>query len=231
MHDLTQLNPTPIYECTLPSTGKKVKFRPFLVKEERALLVAQESEDVSTLLNTLSNVIKSCIIKPPTLTVFDMEYMFLQIRAKSVGEYSQLLMTCDSCSAETIINIDIRSAVVHNADIDKRIQLSPTLSIQMKFPSLEEMAEINATNDPNRIMELAVIASMAEIYTDKEAIAVDGEDPAKMVQFIDTLTGAQFRKMEDFVKNTPTVTLSANWSCPKCNHVNEYTLKGLTDFF
>jgi hypothetical protein len=232
MTDFSTLNPTPIYECVLPSTGKKVKFRPFLVKEERALLAAQESEDVATLLATLHSVVSNCLVKKQELAVFDIEYLFLQIRAKSVEEFSKLSVECAKCNESTTINIDIRKAeVIGLTGLDKNIKLSDTLAVKMRFPTLDALAAITSANDPNKLTALTIAASIDTIFTETEALPVTEESDEKLILFLDSLTSKQYDLLETFVRSLPTVTLSVPWTCPACSGSNELKLQGINDFF
>lgn len=231
MSKLSELNPTPIYEAKLPSTGKKVKFRPFFVKEERALLASYESEDISTMLATLNSVVNACMIVPTKMAIFDVEYMFLQIRAKSVEEYSRLVMLCGNCAEKTPLSFDLRTATVDGLTADKTIVLSEALSIKMKYPTLEDVIEIYEDKDPNKVVQRAIIASIDTIYTKSESLKVEDEPIDDIITFIDTLTSKQFTKLEDFIKSVPTVAINADWTCPKCNHKNEYTLRGINNCF
>jgi len=229
--NLSTLNPTPIYTTTLPSTGKSVQYRPFFVKEERALLSAYESDDVVTMLATLNAVVNSCMIVPMQMAIFDVEYMFLQIRAKSVEEFSHLVMECGGCSVETQIAVDLRNAIVEGLNVDKTIVLSPVLSIKMKYPSLTDVIEIYNGTDNSKVLGHAIVASIDTIFTKDESLKIVDEPIETVNDFIDTLTGKQFAKLETFIHSIPTVSLNADWTCPKCKHKNIHTLRGVNNCF
>jgi hypothetical protein len=228
---LSSLNPTPLYETKLPSTGKKVSFRPFFVKEERALLAAYESEDIPTMLTTLNMVVNACMTVPAKLAIFDIEYMFLQIRAKSVEEFSRLVMMCEGCGEETTLSIDIRTAVVENLAADKTIKLSDTLSVKMKYPTLDDVVAIHEMNDPTQVESRAIISSIDTIFTASESLKVSDEPIEDIIQFIDKLTGKQFALLKEFIQNVPTVSVNSDWTCPKCKHENKKTIRGIHNCF
>ena len=228
---LLSLNPTPIYETKLPSTGKKVSFRPFFVKEERALLAAYESDDIPTMLATLNMVVNACMMVPTNMAIFDVEYMFLQIRAKSVEEFSRLVMKCDKCEEETTLSIDIRTAAVEGLMVDKTIKLSDTLSVRMKYPTLSDVVAIHEMNDPTQVESRAIISSIDTIFTDSQSLKVSDEPIEEIVAFIDNLTGKQFAMLKEFIENVPTVSINSDWKCPKCGHENKKTIRGIHNCF
>ena len=230
---LSELNPTPLYDITVPSTGKKVKFRPFFVKEERALLAAQESESVSVMLNTLASVVKNCTQGAiETLTAFDIEYLFLHIRAKSVGEISTLNFTCVNCKERVPLAVDVRQATVkHSEKKDMLLRISDTITIKMRYPSIEQLLDIEAEKNPDTIIQKTMSAMIDVIYSGDEAISVREEPIDEILAFLDNLTSRQYAVLREFLDTTPTVELAVKWDCPKCKHANAYTLRGLESFF
>jgi hypothetical protein len=229
---LSELNPTPLYDVTVPSTGKKVKFRPFFVKEERALLAAYESEDSSVMLNTLLMIVKNCIVpEQKNLTAFDIEFLFLQIRAKSVGELSSLNFTCAGCAEKIPMNIDIRSAEVSNLGESMNLHLSESLTLKMRYPSIDDIMAIENETDEHAVSMMVISAAIETIFSGSESIDVRDEPAQELLAFIERLTAKQYAMLEEFIKNTPTVHLNIDWTCPKCKHSNQTHLKGLTSFF
>jgi len=229
---LSELNPTPLYDVIVPSTKQKTKFRPFFVKEERALLAAYESENVSVMLNTIASVVKNCVKVDSALTAFDVEYLFIQIRAKSVGEFSLLNFTCSSCTKQVPLNIDIRNVKVREtAKADLLIKISDTISIKMRYPTIDQLLDIEAEKDPDSIIQKTMASMIDLIYKDDEAISVREEPISEIFAFIDTLTSKQYAQLQDFVNTCPTVELEVPWDCPHCKAKNSYTLQGLESFF
>jgi hypothetical protein len=229
---LSEINPTPLYDVKVPSTQRAVKFRPFLVKEERALLAAYESEDTKVMLNTLTMVVANCLTpSQKNLTTFDIEYLFLQIRSKSVGEQTTLNFTCGGCSAQTPFNIDIRRAEVVGLDKDTLVTLSDDLTIKMRYPSIEEVISLEDTQDANETLRKILLSTMETIFVGSESLDVKDESPEEIMSFADRLTARQYKQLEEFILSTPTVQLNVKWTCPKCKHHNEITLKGINSFF
>ncbi len=229
---LSELNPTPLYDVTIPSTKKKVKFRPFFVREERALLAAYESEDASVMLNTLMMVVKNCITpEQQELTPFDVEYLFLQVRAKSVGEISTLNFTGKKCAKVTPMNIDLRSAEIVGMGSNMNLTLSENLTIKMKYPSVNDLMKIESETDEHKVAMMVISASIDTIFFDSESINVKEESENDLFAFIERLSSKQYNTLENFIKNIPTVQMDIKWNCPHCSEKNENVLKGLNSFF
>lgn len=227
MSILNDIVTTPIYECVQPSTGKTLKFRPFVVKEERALLMAQESEDTTTMLNTLVNITRGCIIGPvPELSTFDIEYLFVQIRMKSVDENSMLVFTCSSCSEKTGVNIPLKNVRVHTPEgHEKIIKFDDTLAMEMRYPTFEQL-------ESNQDLTSGIAASIKSIYKGDEIIDVSGLTLEEVVFFIDNkLNSKQFARLKNFYESIPETRLELEWKCPKCGQVHTPVLKGLNSFF
>ena len=230
--NLSEINPTPLYEVTIPSTQKRVKFRPFFVKEERALLAAYESEDTSVMLNTLSMVVKNCLnVEVKNLTSFDIEYLFIQIRAKSVGEFTTLNFTCQSCEKVTPMNVDIRAAEVTGVNPNSIIVLSDNLSVKMKYPSIDNLLELEKNENSPNIIQTILISCMETIFVGAEALNVEEESSSELLAFTERLSSKQYKQLEEFILSTPTVELNVNWTCPGCKNKNHTLLTGLNSFF
>lgn len=230
---LSELNPTPVYEAVLPSTGERIKYRPFFVKEERALLAAQQSESVSVMLNTISSVVKNCLMREvPLLTAFDVEFLFIHIRAKSVGEFSTLNFTCPACEKQTPLNIDIRRVGVRETSRQGFIvKLSDTISIKMRYPSIDQLLDLEAENDPDTIIQKTMACMIDIIYSGDESLSVKEEPMQEILAFLDTLTSRQYAVLQKFIDDVPTVEMPVDWDCPHCRAKNNYTLRGLESFF
>ena len=205
---------TPTYELTLPSTGKKIKYRPFLVKEEKILVLALESENIKQITNAVKAILKDCIstrIKVDTLPTFDIEYLFLNIRAKSVGEALDLVVTCPDDNETTVpvkVYID-EIEVLQDEDHTTDINLDGNLTLRMKYPSLEEFIENNfefGEKNDSSIIEKSfdVIASCIDIVFDKEdSWAASDCTHKELVDWLETLNSSQFKQVEKFLKQCP----------------------------
>jgi hypothetical protein len=229
---LSEINPTPLYDVTIPSTQKRVKYRPFFVKEERALLAAYESEDVNVMLNTLTMVVKNCLNETVnSLTSFDIEYLFIQIRAKSVGEFTTLNFTCPACEKVTPMSVDIRAAEVTGLNKNPIVVLSDNLSVKMKYPSIEDLLSLEKNENSSDVVQTILTSCMETIFIDSEALNVEEESGTELMAFTERLSSKQYKQLEEFILSTPTVELGINWVCPGCKNKNETLLTGLTSFF
>lgn len=230
---------TPKYKLTIPSTGKQVTYRPFLVKEEKALMIAQQSEDAETMITTLKSVIESCIqdkIKASELAIFDIEYIFTQLRAKSVGEYVELILKCDTCTDEkatvkyevdlTKIKVDIPK------EHSKTIPLYGDVGVIMRYPSLEILKKLENLDgsDAEAVFEI-ITASIDCIYDSEQMYAAKDHKPEEIRQFIDNLTQEQFVKIQSFFETMPKLQEKVNYKCPLCGKEHEKYIRGLDSFF
>jgi hypothetical protein len=234
---LSEVNVTPLYPISIPSTKKKAKYRPFLVKEERALLAAQESENLGVMLETLRQVVMSCV-EPQSavesMTTFDLEYIYTLIRSKSVGEFSDLVFRCDTCTdpeAKAKVSLDLRKVeVVFPENVSNKVKLSENIVVMMKYPSMEELAEIESSDDSNA-KDNAIKACIESIYVEDEVYHVKEESPDELSQFIESLTSRQFKLLEEFFDNIPTAQIPVKYSCPVCGKEHNKIVKGLNNFF
>lgn len=232
-------NTTPTYNVTIPSTQENVKFRPFLVKEEKALLIAQHSEDQTVMIDTLKNIIKSCTldkINPDTLATFDIEYLFTQIRAKSVGENVDLLFPCDVCDDEkarvkisfdlTKINVEIPEG--HN----KKIELFDDVGVIMKYPSINIIKQLQNVNMDDVDSVFNIISSSVDIiYNGSELFHTKEQSKKDVVEFLENLTSNQFNKIQKFFETMPRLSQGVKYTCPVCSREHDKVLEGLDSFF
>jgi len=228
---------TPTYELAVPSTDEKIKYRPFLVKEEKILLIAMEAQEQSGILNAVKDIVKSCtfdkfdVNKAP---IFDIEYIFLNIRAKSVGEVSTVNLRCPDDN-ETFVQTDIDLTKV-DVQLTKghtnKIELTDEMGMIMTYPTLDSFTDsttvINASN------MLDVIAScVAQIYDKKGEDVYDAKDSTKqeIVDFIESLNSKQFKEIRNFFDTSPKLTHTVTIENPKTKVKSDITLTGLNDFF
>lgn len=228
----------PIYDITIPSTGKKAKFRPFFVKEERALLAAYESEDTHVMLNTLLSVVENTI-EPKSafgvgLTAYDVEYIFTHIRAKSVGEWSTVIMRCDTCedeNAKTPVNIDLRTVEIHYPipGDSSLIKLNDKLMIQMRQPTVDSLISQLDTDKIGK--RESVLHAIETIFLGDDVYHAAEEPPEEIAEFIDSLTSKDFSKLEEFIENAPYARIPVTYTCPVCKVEKHKYIKGLKNFF
>lgn len=233
---LPKLNDTPSYTITVPSTGQETTFRPFLVKEQKALLIAYETQDRKDMIRSVVRTIESCLEEPVSgaLTTFDVDYLFTKIRAKSVGETSEVQIACSECSHENEVVIDIDKVEVVGEMVDTVIPITDTISVKMKYPSYDDFLSndviMNADSEMEGVLELS-ISCIDSVMTEEERISLKDEPREDVIEFIDSMSGKQFEKITDFISSSPVVTQSVEFECAACAHKNERTLKGMDDFF
>ena len=234
---LSEVNPTPLYPVVIPSTKKKAKYRPFRVKEERALLAAQESEDLAVMLTTLKQVVENCI-EPSgiveNMTSFDLEYLFTFIRSKSVGEFSELVFRCDTCEdpdAKAKVQIDLRTVEVFTPEEhSNKIKLSDKITVLMKYPTMDELIEIQNSTEQDA-KQKAVLAAMQTIYVEDDVYHVAEETDYELTAFMDSLSSKQNKMLEDFFETMPLVRIAVRYTCPMCKVEHNKHVKGLNNFF
>ena len=231
---------TPTYELVLPSTGKTIKYRPFLVKEEKILILALESEDPKQITNAIKTTLKSCIstrgIKVEELPTFDIEYIFLNIRGKSVGESIDVIVTCpddNETQVEHKIYIDeiqVEKSEKHNRDI----KLDHSLTLRMKYPSLSEFVKNNfSMSDDNTLQaSMDIIASCIDVvYSEDESWAAADCTKKELDQWLETLNTNQFKEIESFFETMPKLTHKVKVTNPNTKVESEVTMEGLQSFF
>jgi hypothetical protein len=232
----------PTFELKLISTQKTVKYRPFLVKEEKALLIAMESGNDKDITATIKEVLKSCIlsrgIKVEELPSFELEYLFLNIRGKSVGEKVELLATCQD-DGETKVPLTIALSDIKLDVPDEHtdtIDLDGGISIKMKYPSMQQFLDTNfsvAGTDKDRISEAfkAVADSIDQIYTAEESWSASDCTKKELISFIEQLSSAQFQKVEEFFATMPKLQYKGKITNPKTDVESEVVIEGLANFF
>ena len=231
---------TPTHELVLPSTGKKIKYRPFLVKEEKILILALESEDTKQITNAIKTILKSCIqtrgIKVEELPTFDIEYIFLNIRGKSVGESIDVLVTCpDDGKTQVehkvyIDEIQVKKDEKHNRDI----KLDHSLTLRMKYPSLNEFIQSNFSITETNTLEASmdIISSCIDVvYSEDESWAAADCTKKELDDWLETLNTSQFKEIETFFETMPKLTHVVKVTNPNTKVESEVTMEGLTSFF
>ena len=228
----------PIYELVLPSTKKKVKYRPFLVKEEKVLLIALESNDEKNIKEAIVQLLKGCIqtrLKVENLSIFDLEYLFLNIRAVSVGEQVEMKITCtDDGETEVGYTLNLQDVAVnfpkgHN----NKIMLTDTTGVIMKYPSFDRFIDSNFTGKGvNQENVLNIIAeSIDQIFQGDEVFDQSTTSPKEFLQFVESLTNEQLTKIQEFFETAPRLEHSFKIKNPKTGVESEYTISGLNNFF
>lgn len=235
---------TPTYELELPSNGKKIKYRPFLVKEEKILILALESQDTKQITNAIKQVLKDCVstrgIKIEELPTFDIEYLFLNVRGKSVGEAVELVVTCYDDGEGTQVPVTVYTddiEVQKNPNHSQDIKLDDTLVLRMKYPSLEQFVKnnfdfSNEDSEDNIEKSFEIISQCIEmVYNDEDSWAATDCTKKELKDFVEQLSSKQFKEIEKFFETMPKLSHTVNVKNPKTGVNNEVTLEGLTSFF
>ena len=231
---------TPTYELELPSTGATIKYRPFLVKEEKVLVIALESEDNKQITNAIKAVLKSCIlskgIKVEDLPTFDIEYLFLNIRGKSVGEDLEVNIICpDDNKTEVPVTIALDEIEVQkDENHTNKIKVDDSIMMEMKYPSLEQFIKNNFDfNDKNAMdQSFELIATCIDkIYTEDEVWASADCTKKEMKDFLEQMNSNQFKEIEKFFETMPKLSHSIKVTNPNTKVKSEVVLEGLASFF
>ncbi len=233
---------TPTYELKMPSTGKKIKYRPFLVKEEKILIIALESKDQNEITNSVKDVLKKCIltrgIKVDDLPTFDIEYIFLNIRAKSIGEDIKLIVTCpDDNETEVPVTIYVDEIkVVKPKEHTTDISLDKNLSLRMKYPSLNQFIENNfeVEEEPQTVVNktFRLIADCIDtVFTEEEAWEAKDYTSDERLEFIEQLNSKQYKQVEKFFATMPKLSHTIEITNPNTKKKSSIVLEGLADFF
>ena len=231
---------TPTYELELPSTGKTVQYRPFLVKEEKLLVIALESEDTKQITTAIKAVIKACIktrgVKVEALPTFDIEYLFLNIRGKSVGENLDVNIICpDDKETEVKVNINLDDIKCNkNEGHTNKIKLDANLMMEMKYPSLDEFIKSNFDLDEKNQMDQSfdLIASCIDkIYSEEEVWTAEDCTKKEMSEFLESMNSSQFKEIETFFETMPKLSHTLKVTNPKTKVVSDVVLEGLASFF
>jgi len=231
---------TPTYSLEIPSIKKEIKYRPFLVKEEKILIIAMESEDPKQIAEALKTVIGNCIItrgiKVDQLSIFDIEYIFLNIRGKSVGEDVDVLLTCPDDGTTQVpvtINLDDISVVV-KPEHSKDIKLDDNLKLRMKYPSMKEFIKNNFSNDGGMGVDDTfemIVSCIDQIYSEEESWPASDSTKKELEEFLEQLTSQQFKEIEKFFNTMPKLSHTISIKNPNTGVESDITLEGLTSFF
>lgn len=229
----------PIFSLTLPDSQKKIEFRPFLEKERKLLLMSLESKVESDIERTVKELIRSCCLTPDInvdkMAIIDIEYFFLHLRARSIGEILDLTFECNNitekgrCGASFQLNVDINDIKVENLNQkDKKIQLTPTIGVKMNYPHL--MTTEKGIDDVEFLYDV-VVACIDYVYDGENIYLAKDYKPEDLYFFVTNLTTDQFKKLESFITNPPTLKKQIPHKCNKCGFEHKITLEGLQSFF
>ena len=231
---------TPTYELELPSTEQTVRYRPFLVKEEKLLVLALETEDTKQITNAIKSVLKSCVltkgVKVETLPTFDIEYLVLNIRGKSVGEELEVKVICpDDEKTEVPITIDLDEVKVQKSEgHNKQLKLDDTLMMEMRYPSLDQFIKNNFDFKDENQMEQSfdlIGSCIDKIYNEDEVWATADCTKKEVKEFLESMNSSQFKDIEKFFETMPKLSHTIKVKNPKTKVESEVVLEGLASFF
>ena len=227
---------TPKHSTVLPSSQETVYFRPFLVGEQKVLLMAQESEDQNQQISEMIRLINVCSddMEAQSLATIDLEYLFLQIRIKSVGETSDVQMICTSCNQDNKVTVHLDKATVEEPKeiIDNIVEITPTISLDLRHPSYEivNKVDLNNSEDPKVIFD--VVAQCINTIIDGDEIHTrDDFTDKELMSFLDTMSLEMFENVQKFFVNTKTLQITGTYDCEHCKETSPYELVGLGNFF
>lgn len=232
---LPQLN-SATYELIVPSTQELVKYRPYLVKEEKILMLAMESGDETQILNATAEIVKVCTfnkVDALKLPMVDMEYIFLKLRSKSVGETAVIGVKCTQCESFTSTDINLEDIVPSSADtVEPTIQLTDEVGVKMKYPTVSDLQKATRNKDNNVETVFGVIAACIEsIYDTNNVYPAADHSPEELVDFLESLNQSQFGQVQKWFESMPKLTHTIEFTCTSCQHENKVTLEGLQSFF
>ncbi|AIX16533.1 baseplate hub subunit [Synechococcus phage ACG-2014f] len=225
------------YELVIPSTGKKIKYRPFLVKEEKVLILAQESGSQTEMTRAIKDVISACVqtrgFKVDQMATFDIEYVFLNIRGRSVGESVDVIVTCPDDEKTTVpvtIYLD-EIEVIFDENHEANIKLDDTYSVQMKYPTMEQVMEADADNISIQESLELIAKCIDQIYSEEESFAASDSSLKELVSWVEDLEPKQFTKLENFFTTMPKLSHTINVMNPETDVESSVVLEGLGSFF
>lgn len=226
---------TPKYMTKVPSTGKEVEFRPYQVKEEKMLMMAAESQDERQIIGSMKDLITACTfgaLDINKLTMFDLEYVFVKLRSKSVGETTTVGMTCTECGEKTDIKISLEEVEVNvDKNLDSKIELADGVGVTMRYPGINDMMDIGSEqNDVDKMMSM-IRASIDTIYTSEEVFNIKEQSSTEVDEFIDSLTSKQFSEIREYLEKMPTAQMNIEYECEHCDAKNDQVIKGTANFF
>lgn len=227
----------PTYELQLPSTDGKIKYRPFLVKEEKILLLAMETEDEKQMTTAVRTILKNCIlskVKVEELAIFDIEYLFLNIRAKSVGEEIEINVTCpDDGETQVSVSINVEDVKIQKEDgHDKLITLNDTVSVMMKYPSMDMFVKNNLSSSGKTedVFDIAC-SCIDQVVEGEEVYEFKNFSKKEQMEFLESLDTAQFLKVQKFFETMPKLSHAIKVTNPETNVESDVVIEGLASFF
>ena len=225
---------TVLYDLELPSTGEKIEYRPFLVKEEKILLTALEGKDEKEMVKAIKQIITQCVATEKfnvnKLAMIDLEYLFLNIRGKAVGDVSTISFEHE-CGETIKYDIDLSKVeIVNNKNISDLVNLTEDIMIRLKPPSLDNVIGVANKNQIDVVMEI-VRECLVEIIQGKDVFSAQDHTKEELDEFLNSLNSGQFQKIQTYYESLPKMKQDIEYTCPKCGETKKETLEGLASFF
>ncbi len=236
---LPQLN-TVKYDMVIPSTGQQIKYRPFVVREEKVLLTSLESGDAQQITNAMRDIVEVCTFKEvsvKSLAMFDLEYIFLKLRSKSVGENAEIGIKCsnEECGHMNPVTINLDAVELQGDPMAKAtVALTDEVGVTLNYPTVQRLEDVMKGSTTENQIDLVIgmiAASIESIYDASSVYPAVDSTPQELIDFIDSLNKEQFSKLQDFFNNFPKLKEEINFTCEKCGTENNQVLEGLNDFF
>jgi len=234
---LPKLNNAPSYEMEIPSINKKVRYRPFLVKEQKSLMLASESNDQKVMLRAILDTFDNCVegdYPKNKLTSFDVEYMFLQMRAKSVGETAEVIVKCTECGKDNPIAINVEDIKIEVPEQDFKVQITDDITVELCYPTYLDMIEsgLSGTEESSTAdVAFKVLSNcLLAVETPDERIIMKEQTSEEVTEFIESMNQDQFIKIQNFISEIPSLKHTAKFTCKHCEHKNEMVVEGLQNF-
>jgi hypothetical protein len=231
---------TPIYDIELPLSKHKLRFRPFLVKEQKILMMALESQERSNIERNIRQILQNCTLDDVdvrTLPIVDVEYFFLQLRARSIGEVVESRYKCENevegkkCGHMMDVEIPLLDIKVDTVNLPETIQLTNTIGVKLKYPEYAVLERLENVESASAIAFELIAECIEYIFEGDQIYYADESTPEEMLEFLESLRQEQFRKIEDYFENLPTIKKTIQVTCAKCGFHHSITLQGLENFF
>ena len=227
---------TPKHSLIVPSTGETIEYRPFLVKEEKILMIAQESGKPEDITRATLQIIDACTfgaIDSQKLASFDLEYIFLKIRTKSVGEEAEIGLKCSSCNSLNHVNINLENiSLIGESKLPKKIMLTDTIGIIPKYITIKDVEEISVhQDDKSKSLTMTIAASISSIFDENNVYDMSEASYEEIDNFVGSLNRQQIAKIEEIIQNMPKLEKDVEFKCINCNHENSHKLSGIQSFF
>jgi|TARA_B110000879_G_scaffold14762_1_gene18174 hypothetical protein len=227
---------TPKYDMIVPSSGESITYRPYVVREEKILLIALESQDESAVEKAVMNIIKECVESPiniKNLTTFDVEFIFVTLRSKSVGEGIKVNPSCTKCETPNEVRINLEKVNVTNIEdvVDKHVKLTGDISLDLKWQTMSDRLSDSQRKTETDAIINTIANSIETIYSGEEIFAAKNSKHAEMVDFVEGLNSDQFNNIIEVLAKQPMLNYKLEFDCSDCGEHNEKVLSGLVDFF